>query len=87
MAELKPCPFCGGSVEFSCTDTGLSNDHYRFRKTFKLWCPHCGCSQNRFATIYFDYSPHLGFISDEKQMTKAIEAWNRRANESNSTNN
>ena len=57
MAELKPCPFCGGEAKL---------DH--LVKSSIVWCKCCMAS-----TKSMEFSPE--YASDEK----AIEAWNRRA--------
>ena len=52
MAELKPCPFCGGEAKLR----SYYKDHH-------VYCTKCYASTMK-------YSP---------TETKAIEAWNRRA--------
>ena len=52
MAELKPCPFCGGEAKLRA-----------FYKDYCVYCTRCNASTMK-------YSP---------TETKAIEAWNRRA--------
>lgn len=57
MAELKPCPFCGGEAK------------WYFKKPIGLiGCGECGA-------IPFTYSAN----HEEDVKQKAIEAWNRRA--------
>jgi len=63
--KLKPCPFCGGA----------STCEYRYRegvanrKMYWVRCKKCGVTQA--------YHSLAGYRS----MTKAIAAWNRRAND------
>jgi Lar family restriction alleviation protein len=63
MAELKPCPFCGGEAELHHKIEPLCIDAYSY-----VYCTKCGVTTEAFPKS-FDHS------SDEK----AIEAWNRRA--------
>ena len=51
MAELKPCPFCGGEARFEL-----------YRDSYYIRCKKCGIR-----------------TSVEFTVTKAIEVWNRRA--------
>jgi cytochrome c5 len=40
MAELKPCPFCGGEAE---VDTPQYWDGACGRKTYAIYCTACRC--------------------------------------------
>ena len=40
MAELKPCPFCGGKAE---VDTPTYWDGAKGRKTYAISCKSCRC--------------------------------------------
>ena len=70
MAELKPCPFCGGyASEWFCTANGLYVTKFYGQKLRGLnanhsivFCDKCGCRTK----VYL----HL---------KNAIKAWNRRA--------
>ena len=57
MAELKPCPFCGGEAKLE-----------HLSKSSMVYCLSCKASSK-----LIEYAPD--YASDEK----AIEAWNRRA--------
>lgn len=68
MADLKPCPFCGGSARLLV-----------LRKGVNVMCTECDC-QTR---IENDCNPISG-LSPWREgrinaVEKAIEAWNRRA--------
>lgn len=62
--KLKPCPFCGGKAEIKDTVMGYVRDSV-------IWpeCQKCGC---RLPKIYVKAS----YCANDK----AVEAWNRRAN-------
>jgi hypothetical protein len=69
MAELKPCPFCGGTPAIVTRNVEPQGDPWYGRKdeTFVL----CDCG-----ACLFDGAFHEGFWDAE---TRAVEAWNRRA--------
>ena len=69
MAELKPCPFCGGEAfRWHCTPDGKFNsivtERIRGYETthYKIECKRCGCRTKVYAT-------NKG----------CFNAWNRRA--------
>lgn len=68
--ELKPCPFCGGEVDYVHTDhRDLTNrsHHYVCRK----------CKATVFLDVVCKYK------SAEAIEREAIEIWNRRTNNGN----
>lgn len=78
MMELKPCPFCGGEAELKTQEVqyGLCGAW--------VFCVNCGAKSNYMNTHEFNL--HQGKISTpitdeskQKGIEKAIEAWNRRA--------
>ena len=67
MAEIKPCPFCGSK--------NIRINAYGFGY-YSVECLSCGVETERYKNI----SKYLeGNLSIEKKAKKAIEAWNRRA--------
>lgn len=64
MAELKPCPFCGGAAELikrEYTMIGHKEQAY-------VRCKNCGTMSDFF-------NENISYCANEK----AVEAWNRRA--------
>ena len=64
MAELKPCPFCGGEVE----ERGGSCNYGKHIMTLDLKCK--GCETTFKFKAKWVTNPY----------NAAVEAWNRRAN-------
>ena len=65
MAELKPCPFCGGEVE----ETGGSCNFGKKIMTLNVKCRKCGTSVA------------LKTAWNTNAYSEAVEAWNRRVND------
>ena len=69
MAELKPCPFCGGKV-----------DHYHTEHISFHECKHrFRC--NKCNGIFFFYTKN-NYKSAKQTEKEAIKIWNTRAKES-----
>ena len=69
IAELKPCPFCGGVARLLVLSKGV-----------KVMCTECDCQTD----TYDDSNPFYGLdswrdIKWPNAVEKAIEAWNRRS--------
>lgn len=86
MAELKPCPFCGGKVSIVlCDDEGnLHDEAYRERPYsgigFMLHHAHEDNPECPIASYECDGGILGGvYIYDTEE--KAVEAWNRRVND------
>lgn len=92
MAELKPCPFCGGTklkVESKSVLDGYIDDICRVeRMTYSVRCNSCharggvagGRVINSFRLTMAEKDLPEWATTDTKLKEKAIEAWNRRAN-------
>ncbi len=76
MAELKPCPFCGGRKIAYSIKTSTSN----FKRIYHaaMYCEKCHCYGNR-VLIYPVEDSRYSVGRNELYKRKAIEAWNRRA--------
>jgi Lar family restriction alleviation protein len=69
--ELKPCPFCGGEAIIKATVKSCG---------FTIWCAcKCGAQTEGFCPDTNKEDDTMENI--EKCKKRAIEAWNRRAND------
>lgn len=68
MAELRPCPFCGGEAELKSHYLVSSVGWGKSYMTYHVRCKVC---ENR--TVAFNG------LDDLSPKDKAIEAWNRRS--------
>ena len=78
--ELKPCPFCGGDAHFEQTAYGTDCGMVSMR--FQIRCKNChAAAPNGGGQLRLDLNSDgdIRFATDER--TKAITAWNRRAND------
>ena len=69
MAELKPCPFCGGKARHKAAKfnkLGAYGDKKDDLKWHAIYCTTCKLSQ-----------PARTYFAEEE----AVEAWNRRVND------
>ena len=92
MAELKPCPFCGGTrlkLDSKQTRAGYTGiDALVERETYSVRCNVCharggavgGKVIHSRLDVYKDNMPKWATTSDELK-AKAIDAWNRRTND------
>ena len=73
MAELKPCPFCGGDVIYET----FREEYIGGTKEPIIFCNSC-----KVMFSIEDTSPFLKVEEDYKwRKRKTAEAWNRRAND------
>lgn len=77
MEVLKRCPFCGSvpTTEVRVTQMGGGEDHI----DFSIVCDDCGVSK----TARLKIKKNCIFFDVTKSMEKAMEAWNRRADNGN----
>ena len=75
--ELKPCPFCGGEAVFATRSNNSGHHHVGF--SFEINCKDCGIKLPKWYNVEFflTESGEIDLLNDERK--KAIEAWNRRA--------
>lgn len=78
MIEIEHCPFCGGKTLTRITDHGGCGD-VDFGVDFIVSCRKCGSTKTVHMNVglknkrtFKDYIAHID---------KAIESWNRRAEE------
>lgn len=66
MAELKPCPFCGGAVRFVEGSSRIDLEHVEFK------CTACG--------MLFSHSQNFAYSSAARVALNESfeEIWNRR---------
>ena len=67
MSYLKPCPFCGTPYPYITFEHGYIDD------SAVIFCNNCKIS------VKLEENDQEGYNATTKR--KAIEAWNRRANE------
>lgn len=98
MAELKPCPFCGGNGKLSAKDhlfggyngIGSSRREYHIRVICNKcksrgkpiptgWVNITGLNRKLNSKGVWFYKSHEEKEAIENAIEKAIEAWNRRA--------
>ena len=78
MAELKPCPFCGGTdIRYSLKITG----RWEVRYHASMYCNKCHCYGARTLTEKLDCDDYKGrhhIEQDETIRQKAVDLWNTR---------
>ena len=80
MAELKPCPFCGGEAKFKTISNNSSHRCVGF--SFEIECTKCNLHYPQSFNIEFfltgngeiKIAPGFEYVIDN-----ATEEWNRRA--------
>ena len=78
MIELKPCPFCGGEAILKQTAYGTNNGYARMG--FRFECQKCGATApGSHGEVLVALSTNTSIYCAKDDRGKAIEAWNRRA--------
>ena len=74
MYNLKQCPFCGNIpiTKIEIASFGGNTD----RIIFSIECEKCGTRKS----VGLSFSNYSNFDEVEKTIAKAIEVWNKRAN-------
>ena len=86
MAELKPCPFCGGHARLNYRQTKYYGQNCFGAKKIKftgyIVCNKC-LSRGKPVSVISDRVNCRGWSDElkEKMFPLAAEAWNRRAND------
>ena len=70
MAELKPCPFCGGKAKF-CINPHENSDTTQWHKIYCENVFECGAA---LGTALSPWDAHY-----EEEIDELYERWNRRA--------
>jgi len=79
MADLKPCPFCGGEVKIYRLSGCNYEGQTKAGATFVIGCYNCHFDFKRFTvTVTIGKNGDVSVVSEKEQ---AIEAWNKRAGE------
>ena len=84
MAELKPCPFCGGEADVMNNENETVN--YRafgfgargYATWYKCYCKTCGATG---ATAKVEKGCEFNTFWQKDAKNNAINAWNRRKGE------
>lgn len=76
--KLRECPFCGGKAELRHCQRELPFSE--IQDNFFVICKKCGCSPFWFSGVNLFYT-EPGITKAIELEQKAIEAWNRRAND------
>ena len=74
MEILKLCPFCGGNAELKDVSNGVG------RSRFTVICSQCEAQSKEIKT-YGRKNAWFKGLADEEAKSKAIAAWNRRADD------
>lgn len=74
--KLKPCPFCGKKAEFRTNTTGTNCENFKYR--FNIRCRNCGMNSSHIYGVEITFR-NGDFVIIEDERDKAVEEWNRRA--------
>lgn len=74
MAELLPCPFCGGEAE-------LKRGKLYFDDTVQIHCTECHIHTPKIAIeCYMWFDGKWDYMTEEMAIERSAKRWNRRAN-------
>ena len=82
--KLRECPFCGheARLEHNGIRTTQNKDNGDLITAWKVCCSNCGTVKGPYTSEYYFRSDETLLLKDAKYndgRAKAIEAWNRRA--------
>lgn len=89
MPDLKPCPFCG--YAYPRMTEKRSGNNCRNGDMYQILCGRCKARGPIFTAKYTrsEYFGRYAYISNpvnqNEAIQKAIDAWNRRANDADAT--
>ena len=74
--KLKPCPFCGKKAEFRTNTTETNGENFKYR--FNIRCRNCEMNSSHIYGVEITFR-NGDFVIIEDERDKAVEEWNRRA--------
>ena len=78
MAELKPCPFCGGKAGFRKLENYTTSDSVGYE--FNITCSVCRATiPGTKEVVLFKLSADGSVSIAGKGLERSAEVWNRRA--------
>lgn len=78
MAELKPCPFCGGEARLRRVNPGYNTSPTTIRDVWEVSCDNNCCKTQRYESKIYQ-SPDGEVVIEKNGAKNAAYAWNRRA--------
>lgn len=81
MADLKPCPFCGGKAKFEFTSSEVDIYRTSLVRHFLIRCGKCKTVGPKQFNLTAEISDDAVCIFNDEQMIEAVEAWNGRVND------
>ena len=75
LREIKSCPFCGGMAQTAIRITRMGGNRNTFE--FSVYCVECRVQKREL----LNFEDKASFSDVEMAMEKALEKWNRRADD------